>query len=286
MRSAVADPCVVCGERERRPVLDIGEYTVARCERCGVHTLSPLPSAVQMQEFDDGSAYEIEAVLREDLRARHRATLEAIERWIPPGRLLDAGCGTGTLLEVARERGWNASGVDPSAASVARVREMGFVATEGNIEDLDLAPASMDAVTLMQVLEHVPDPRPLLAACRRVLRPGGALVVATPNPESLLARVKRERFNYWIPPMHVAWYTPGALERLLRASGFAPVLETTWSARARSLHDGADIVAATPLGRHMPFRVRRLAGDIVARAADALGRGSIVEQIALRWEES
>lgn len=284
MRNALE--CVVCGERERRAVLDVDVWSIARCPGCGMHTLHPEPDTVQMEEFNDGSGYEGAFDLRDDMIARNRLSLAAVERHVPPGRLLDVGCGPGFLLETARERGWNAVGVDPSPFSVEAARRNGFEAHQGMLEDLALEPSSFDAVALLQVVEHLTDPRPLLRACRSLLRPGGALLVATPNPRSLLARVKRERFNYWIPPMHCAWYTPDALDRLLRSCGFAPVREETWSARTRTLHDGLDVLRSTRAGRALPVRAQRWGGEAIARAADALGYGSITEQVALRWEDA
>jgi SAM-dependent methyltransferase len=238
-----------------------------------------------LEEFSDGSGYDVAFALRDEMVARHHKSLSSVERFGEPGRLLDVGCGPGFLLEAARERGWEAVGVDPSPFSVARARREGFEAHEGMLEDLDLETASFDALALLQVVEHMTDPRPLLAACRALLKPRGVLLVATPNPASLLARVKRERFNYWIPPVHCTWYTPAALSRLLSANGFAPVREMTWSARTRALHDGVDVVASTRIGKRLPVRAHRALGGAIAATADVLGYGSIVEHIAIKWGE-
>lgn len=283
MRDTLADPCFLCGGG-RRKAIDVERWSVARCRACGVHTLWPRPEGVAQEGFDDGSGYEVAIDLADGIVARHHRSLASVERFVRPGRLLDVGCGAGFLLETARERGWEATGVDPSPWAIARARRAGFAAHEGRLEDLDLPASGFDAVALLQVVEHLPDPRPLLGAARRLLRTGGALLVATPNPRSLLALVKRERFNYWIPPVHCTWYTPRALNRVLRATGFTPVRSTTWSARARGLHDGVDVVSQVPVVRRLPGRTRRWAGEAVARAADAAGLGSITEQVALRWE--
>lgn len=263
----------------------LGDWRIDRCDGCGLHILWPQPDAVRMDEFDDGSGYEAAFALREPIMAQHNRTLDAVERWVGPGRLLDVGSGPGLFLEAARARGWNAVGVDPSPFAVERARSLGFEAHLGMLEDLGLDEGGYDAIALLQVVEHLTDARPLLAECRRLLRPGGALVVATPNPASLLARVKRERFNYWIPPTHCVWYTPDALGRLLESAGFKPVRRATWGARAQGLHDGADILDAVGVGRRLPTRARRAAAEIVARAADAAGFGSIVEHIVLRQED-
>ncbi len=286
MRSALATACVVCGADRRRRVLTIERWEIAACRGCGTHRLFPEPDGVVLEEFNDGSGYDGAFGMREEMLAQHDRSLRALERRVPAGRLLDVGCGPGFLLEAACARGWSTVGVDPSAFAVARARKEGFEAHEGMLEDVDLAPASFDALALLQVVEHMTDPRPLLAACHRLLRPGGALLVATPNPRSLLARAKGERFNYWIPPVHCAWYTPRALARLLDGNGFRTVRRSTWGARTDGLHDGRDIVGETAIGRRLPFRARRALGTVVARAADALRMGAIVEHIALRKEDA
>lgn len=278
-----ARACVVCGANERERELDLGDYEIHRC-RCGMRTLSPEPAEEHLIEvFDDGSIYgEAEGLRIELLKQNHRS-LNDVEKVVEPGRLLDVGCGLGYLLEAARSRGWEAVGVDPSPYSVQRAKAKGFEAHEGLLHSVGLPDASFDAVALLQVVEHLLDPHALLAECKRLLRPGGAILVETPNPASLLAAVKRERFNYWIPPVHCVWYTPDTLTRLLSDAGFRPVKVSTWSARADALHDGVDIVASSRLGRLLPKRLHKAAGSAVAMGADAFGRGSIVQTVAVRW---
>lgn len=280
-----ARPCVVCDASERTLELTVGEFDIYRCA-CGLRTLHPEPADEQLVEvFEDGTIYSEAGSLRTELLEQHHRSLYEVEKAAKPGRLLDVGCGLGNLLEVARMRGWQATGVDPSPYSVAQAQARGFTAHEGLLHDVMFDAASFDVVSLMQVVEHLIDPRALLTECKRLLRPGGVMLVETPNPASLLARVKRERFNYWIPPVHCVWYTPDALGRLLADSGFAPLKISTWSARSPRLHDGVDIVANTRAGNRLPRRLRGPAGSAVAALADAFGRGSIVQAIAVNRSE-
>lgn len=274
--------CLACGCFDRTLRHRLGEFRIEACPQCGMHTLDPSPDEVVLEEFNSGTGYQSAFDLETEVLAQHERTLGDLEQVVSPGRLLDVGSGPGFLLRAAGGRGWRPVGIDPSPFAVAQAQRAGFEAHAGMLEQVDLPAASFDALALLQVIEHVSDPRPLLAACRRLLRPGGAIVVATPNPTSMLARAKREGFNYWIPPVHCVWYSPRSLTMVLRRAGFRVVGKTTWSARLPQMHDGVDALRHTRVGRLLPTRTHRLAGEILARGADRLGYGSITEQIAIR----
>lgn len=124
-------------------------------------------------------------------------------RWLPPGRLLDVGCGNGGFLRAMRELGWEVQGVepDPESARVAQ-REQGVPVVVGTLEQAKLRENSVDAITVRHVLEHVADPMALLRECHRVLRPGGQLAVVTPNIESLGHKVFRHSWRALETPRH------------------------------------------------------------------------------------
>lgn len=100
--------------------------------------------------------------------------------------LLDIGCGNGEFLEYMRDLGWRVAGVepDPNAAAVARAR--GLDVRDGDLFAQDLPSAHADVITLVHVIEHLPDPIATLQECRRILRPGGRIALATPNSAAML----------------------------------------------------------------------------------------------------
>jgi SAM-dependent methyltransferase len=126
---------------------------------------------------------EIEAILASDeshwwYRGRRRVLHAELDRLaLPAGaRILDAGCGSGRMLDELRPRG-GVIGVDANAHAVAATRHRGHPARQGNIECMPFADASFDLVTCLDVLEHTPDDRRTLRELRRVTRPGGTLVI-------------------------------------------------------------------------------------------------------------
>jgi SAM-dependent methyltransferase len=138
-------------------------------------------------------------------------------------RVLDVGCGDGRFLAQMASLGWQAEGLetDPVAADLARRRADGAVIHGAPLEALDLPAARFDLVTLLHVLEHVPEPPVSLAAVKRVLRPGGALLLALPNAASLEAALFRRAWYHLDLPRHLWGFTPHGLVRLVESSGFA-----------------------------------------------------------------
>ena len=136
-------------------------------------------------------------------------------------RLLDVGCGDGRFLAAMRTRGWDGDGIetDPVAADLAR-RRTGATVLETPIDSALIAAGSYDMVSLLHVLEHVPDPRATLLAANRALRPGGTLLLALPNIRCVEATLFGAR---WYPldlPRHYWGFTPAALAQIAGECGF------------------------------------------------------------------
>jgi SAM-dependent methyltransferase len=138
-----------------------------------------------------------------------------------PGRLLDVGCGDGRFLAAMAARGWRVEGIETESAAAALARHRtGGTVHESPLEETDLPDAAFDMVSLLHVLEHVPDPRATLKAVRRVLAPGGTLLLALPNVLCLEATLFR---SDWYPldlPRHYWGFTPHTLVRLVEECGF------------------------------------------------------------------
>lgn len=238
--------CPVCGSRDGTPayrrqgdhVVDlradelapaatafgatVGE--VVRCRACGHGSLDRPPStddlAAAYAHVEDASSLE-EAdgqttTARRDL-LEVRDHLDAA-----PGRLLDIGCWTGSLLDAAAELGWTASGVEPSTWAAAGAVERGHDVTVGTLDDVTVDAGSVQVVACCDVLEHLDDPT---AAARRIaelLEPGGLLFATVPDAGSVLARVLGRR--WWsVLPMHVQYFTRPSLVALLTGAGFEVV---------------------------------------------------------------
>lgn len=233
-----------------------GRWSLLACAGCDSVWLSPRPSAEALVDFYED--YFTHAAPTEETRLQrvvHRGIpasfgaappdLAPWERrcgralaWIGPlrelawqsvmwleparrGRLLDVGCGAGHLLARMQSLGWSVHGIeaDPAAARIAADGVGVDRVHQGDLCDAPFDAGSFDAVTLFHVLEHVADPGEALARCRALLAPGGRLVLATPNLESLGRRAFGAAWLHWDPPRHLQLYSRGALARLTEDAG-------------------------------------------------------------------
>ena len=155
---------------------------------------------------------------------------------VQPGRLLDVGCGNGGLLCAAASIGWKSHGIDfdPKAVEEA-CSHPDISASIGGLLGHKFPAESFDAVTMNNVMEHLPDPKETLAECLRVLRPGGRLVVVTPNVKALGHKIFGENWRGLEPPRHLFLFAPGTLSSLAKLAGFSRAHGFSTSGGARYL---------------------------------------------------
>lgn len=147
----------------------------------------------------------------------------------PSGRLLDVGCGCGYFLRAARNRGWDIRGIEPSRKSVEHLRRLlGDVELHDSLEDVS-GGERFDAVTMLNVLDHLEEPWRAVESVSGLLRPGGLLLLRVPNGDfhavalRLLLRLGLEATAWRLTVLHRYALTSGFLERLLSANGFAGI---------------------------------------------------------------
>lgn len=139
----------------------------------------------------------------------------------PSGRLLDVGCGGGRFMRRMKRLGWEAEGIDFDEKATAKIaRRYGLKTYTGDLLAAGLPEASYDAVTLNQSIEHLADPEKTLLECRRILKPGGRLVIVTPNVEARGVEMFGPFWRGWEPPRHLHLFAVRSLERLLQKCGF------------------------------------------------------------------
>jgi len=204
-----------------RRVPDGVHHRIVRCRSCGLVRSDPVLDDRVMADLYRASTFDYGEEL-DGLRSTYGAALDRLAALVPvKGALLDIGCGSGFVLSLALDRGWRTvRGIEPSSDAVehaaAEIRPL--IEPEMMRPGL-FAAESFDAVTLFQVLDHMPDPLALLRESRRILRPGGAILAFNHDVSAFSARVLRERSPI-IDVEHTYLYSPRTMRALFEAAGF------------------------------------------------------------------
>lgn len=205
-----ASPCPVCGQYVRpEPTERTEAYRLFRCGAClseFADPMTPAPPEWYASREHYGDRWEFSVSLADLSNAAHS--------------LLEIGSGEGIYVQMARERGIDAIGLDLNAAAVAIARAKGLPVISSTVASyLDQNPRCFDAAALFHTLEHLPDPHGFLLSLRDVLVPEGLLALSVPNPNRwYIAQGKREWFDF--PPHHLLRFSVSGLCRLLERSGF------------------------------------------------------------------
>ena len=170
---------------------------------------------------------------------RKRLNLMYLEK-DKPGKLLEIGCGNGRRLAEFRSVGWQVEGqeVDLNAVKTAQ-QTYGLNIHMGSIDELEIPDETFDAIIMNHVIEHVHHPEKVMAHCRRLLKPGGKLVVVTPNIESLGHRHFGADWRGMEPPRHIHIFSCKALQSTAKQSGFSQYSVFTTMANAQTIAAGS-----------------------------------------------
>jgi len=154
----------------------------------------------------------------------HQHVLNWLSQAYPaPGTVVDVGCGAGAFLTRCRERAWRGVGVDPSPSAVAHANAMGLEAYVRSWPASLLESETADAVTFINVLDHLRDPFKALQEAWRVLRTGGLLYIRVPNGAlhaRLMAPLSVIGFG-GLPVVHLYGFSRAAFRFHLPRLGFA-----------------------------------------------------------------
>ncbi|HMM27342.1 MAG TPA: class I SAM-dependent methyltransferase [Aggregatilineaceae bacterium] len=205
--------------------LDGHAIHLVECQGCGLVYMNPRLTERAVERFYD-AVYAASAaeMFESDQAGQVRYYLDALSRFVraPQPHLLDIGCGAGQLLIQAQARGWRIDGAELSAYAAQHAsRALGAPIHHGDFRTMGLPPGSLDAVTLIHVIEHVRAPVDFLRDAAALLKPGGVLMFDAPNVDSAEARLARWLGQPWRGFIieHLTYFRPALLRRLVRDLG-------------------------------------------------------------------
>lgn len=194
---------------------------LVRCKICGLQYLNPrLRENLILEGYGSGTDERFVSQLsaREYTYEKYLNVIERAQK--QKGRIFDVGTAGGSFLGVAKRRGWEVDGCEPSNWLCDWCeRHYNIKIHPGTVFDAKQVAGSFDVVTLWDVLEHTTDPKSVLEECHRILKPNGLLVVSYPDIESLVARLMGRKWVFLLS-VHLYYFTLSTIRKMLELTGF------------------------------------------------------------------
>lgn len=222
--------CPICKSAAFKPFLNCKDFTVSNelfsiieCCDCGFKFTNPRPNESEIGRYYQSEEYIshsntskgiVNALYQRVRKYTLKQKLKLVNSLSAKGAILDIGCGTGEFLSTCKSDEWNTTGIepDPKARNFA-IENYGLqVYEEAELKNL---PNNMfDVISMWHVLEHVHKLNERIEDLKRLMKPGGALIIAVPNCSSLDAKIYGAEWAAYDVPRHLYHFTPKDIERL------------------------------------------------------------------------
>ena len=221
--------CPICGSEEIEQVLSAPyfrgnqeRFSIGECKACKLWFTTPRPEDDDLAGYYETGEYishnnkkeGITDYLYHWVRSYSLGKKVGLINRLNPakGKLLDYGSGTGFFLNAAKKRGWGVTGVEPSEEA----RKVALAENKLKLNDPDTFEwtGSYQAITLWHVLEHLPELKEHLGKFTSVLAPGGTLIIAVPNHESLDSQIYGEHWAALDVPLHLYHFKKSNIQDL------------------------------------------------------------------------
>lgn len=259
--------CNLCAGGVTRPFTRRDGLDVVQCLGCGLVFVNPrFDAEAVVRHYNSNESSRIRYYL--DVEAADRRSfgevLDLAEGLLPGrGRLLDIGPNIGTSLALARERGWQAEGVEINAEAARYCREQrGLDVRSGTLEEDTYPRERFDLVLMADVIEHLRDPLGMLRIVERISRSGGIVMISTPNIGNAAGRLLQIK-----PEEHLYYFTPATMSAMLEKAG----LEVLRIQPLDRFHNLTAMVHSTTFGNLFQilaplFRFsHRVLGDVIVK---------------------
>jgi SAM-dependent methyltransferase len=249
-RSSVGRECRLC-KGEARLWADRGDVGLFCCGHCRFVSGEPREELSARERYQ--GYYHAPAPAAP--MTRYGQWLQEAEALVGRGHVLEVGAGNGGFVQAALGRGWKVDANEVSDSGLEMLRRTAATVFSGDLTSAHYPDAKFDLVVSLEVIEHLPAPLDLVREMWRVTRPGGLLILTTPNFNGLSRRYLGIRWRV-IDPEHLGYFTPSTLFRLLRDVGYKSVRVRSRSLDVLSWRRCSDPARVTRFDPHASARLR------------------------------
>ena len=219
--------CPLCQESSTRFFCDKNNYDLYKCDNCKLLFVYPLPKTIDVYDksyfagADKGFGYVDYDSDKEPMVPTFNKYLDLLAKFgIKNGKFLDIGAATGFFMSLAKERGFEVSGVEISPFASEEGRKKGLNIITGELENAQFPDEFFDVISLCDVLEHVPNPVTFFREVSRILKKGGLILINTPDAGSLWAKIMGKRWHLLVPPEHLHYFSSQNIKKYLAKDQF------------------------------------------------------------------
>lgn len=198
--------------------------SIYKCNTCGLESLFPRPNQTELydENYYKGKS-EYTYIDERQTEKYHRYVWEAriknIKKFVSTGKFLDIGSSFGGFLSVAKANGFEVQGVEVSKYASDYANLAGIPTYAGSLLEAKFPDSNFDVICLIEVIEHLEAPHLIFPELRRILKPGGLLLLQTANFEGWQAKTEGSKYHYYMPG-HVFYYSDSILKKILTPLGF------------------------------------------------------------------
>jgi len=225
--------CPLCNSKRFRLLYDLSSksfeiYKIVKCKTCDLVFRNPQPAEQEINKFYTKEYYlgTTDYTYRDErndqrLLIKYSEKVESFRKIKKGGRLLDIGCAFGMFLKAASKY-YNCYGVEISQYASDYAKAQGLNVFNGTVERARYPDNYFDIVNMVEIIEHLSDPKQTLSEIHRILKPDGILIIKTSNIESLYAKSKGGDWDY-ILPGHLCYFSIKTLSKILALVGFQTI---------------------------------------------------------------
>ena len=232
--------CNICNNKKTNLFFEKSGKKIMRCNNCNCLFVYPMTTSEHQKKWYDESYKDgiYKTYLeKENIRRKvNQRRFQDISKYLSNGTHLDVGCSAGYFLDVAFDKGFSTYGVELSEESIKKINPKHKDIFQGSLENSNLQNLFFDLITMYDFIEHVIDPNLTIKTASEKIKPGGILVISTPDITSWHAKLMGKKWGIIAPEEHLYYFSPVSIRFLLEKHGFG-IMEIKKDLKLFTLHD-------------------------------------------------